>query len=216
MLGLGEIACKLNSLGVASVRGRGMNGATDQAVVKRVIDGDLDAFSVLVDRYQNRIYSVALNYVINRDDAVDVVQDTFVKAYMKLRTFDSASAFYTWLYRIAVNTAIDFLRKRRARPTDSLDDEKYTDAGYEPVSSDPAADPERVAVASEQGVALRKAIASLSQKLRSVIILHDVEGLSQEEVADVLRVPVGTVKSRVSRARAELRYSLGKQLGEAI
>ena len=215
MLGLGEIACKLNSLGVASVEGRGMDAVTDQAVVKRVIDGDLDAFSVLVDRYQGRINSVVFNYVLNREDAVDVVQDTFVKAYTKLRTFDSASAFYTWLYRIAVNTSIDFLRKRRARPTDSLDDDKYTDAGYEPVSRDPAIDPERVAIASEQGVALRRAIALLSEKLRTVVILHDVEGLSQEEVADVLKVPVGTVKSRVSRARAELRYSLAKQLGEA-
>lgn len=193
-----------------------MNGTKDQVVVERVIKGDVDAFSILVDRYQDRIYSAVLNYVSNPEDAVDVVQDTFVKAYSKLRTFDSASAFYTWLYRIAVNSSIDFLRKRKSRPADSLDDEKYSESGFEPVSKDPSTDPERVAVRAEQAGALRKAIASLSDKLRSVVVLHDVEGLSQEEVAEILGVPVGTVKSRVSRARAELRSILQKQMGEAI
>lgn len=195
---------------------RGIHSASDRDVVEQVLAGNVDAFSVLVKRYQDRIYSAALNYVSSPEDAVDIAQETFVKAYSKLRTFDSASAFYTWLYRIAINTAIDHLRKRKSRPADSLDDDKFTEIGFEPETKDPTSDPERVLARNEQARMLRQAISSLSEKLRSVVVLHDVEGLSQEEVAEILKVPVGTVKSRVSRARAELRYLLQKQLGEAL
>ena len=193
-----------------------MDGTTDQVIVERVIKGDLDAFSVLVDRYQDRIYSAVLNYVYNSEDAVDITQDSFLKAYSNIRSFNAGSAFYTWLYRIAVNSAIDFLRKRKSKMADSLDDQKYTEVGFEPASKDPSTDPVKVVYRGEQVRVMRKAIASLSEKLRSAIILHDVEGLSQEEVAEILRVPVGTVKSRVSRARTELRYLLQKQMGELL
>lgn len=206
----------LNKTGLLSGEERGMNGVADRIIVERVLKGDVDAFAVLVNKYQDRIYSAVLNYVSNPEDAVDVAQETFVKAYSKLRSFDSASAFYTWLYRIAINTAIDFLRRRKSKPADSLDDEKYTETGFEPVSTDLASDPVVALSRGEQMQALRAAIQSLSEKLRSVIVLHDVEGLSQEEVAEILGVPVGTVKSRVSRARAELRYILQKQLGEVL
>lgn len=193
-----------------------IDGAADRAIVERVVKGDVEAFGILVERYQDRIYSAVHNYVSNPDDAVDIAQDTFVKAYAKLRSFDSSSAFYTWLYRIAVNTAIDFLRRRKSRPADSLDDEKFTTAGFEPASRNPRSNPERVAILGEQRTALRASIGRLSNKLRAVLVLHDVEGLSQEEVARILRIPVGTVKSRVSRARAELRNLLGNELGDAI
>lgn len=195
---------------------RGMHSVTDQAVVDRVVKGDIDAFSVLVGKYQDRIYSAVYNYVSNSEDAVDITQDAFVKAYSKLRSFDSGSTFYTWLYRIAVNTAIDFLRKRKSRPVDSLDDEKFNEMGFEPVSHDAGADPVKVFSTNEQQRMLKQAISSLSEKLRSVIVLHDVEGLSQEEVADILKVPIGTVKSRVSRGRAELRNILRRQIGDVI
>lgn len=210
------MTCTLLKTELAQNMDRGINGTTDQAIVKRVVDGDVDAFSLLVEKYQDRIYSAVLNYVGNPEDAVDVSQDAFIKAYSKLKSYDSAAAFYTWLYRIAINTAIDFLRKRKARPSDSLDDDKYTEVGFEPVSKDSGTDPEKVAVRGEQAYVLRNAISLLSEKLRGVIVLHDVEGLSQEEVAEILAVPVGTVKSRVSRGRAELRYLLRKQLGEVL
>jgi RNA polymerase sigma-70 factor (ECF subfamily) len=190
------------------------NGDTDREIVAQVVKGDVEAFGILVERYQDRIYSAVHNYVSNPDDAVDITQDSLVKAYAKLRSFDASSAFYTWLYRIAINTAIDFLRRRKSRPVDSLDDEKFTEIGFEPPSKDPSVDPERVATAHEQAAALRTAIGKLSNKLRSVLVLHDVEGLSQEEVAEVLKVPIGTVKSRVSRARGELRELLQRQLGD--
>ena len=208
--------CVLQTTQLAHTKERGMHGVADQAIVEQVIGGDVDSFAVLVDRYQDRIYGTVLNYVSNPDDAVDITQESFVKAYSNLRSFNASSAFYTWIYRIAVNTAIDFLRRQRSRVADSLDDHKFVEVGFEPASKDPSADPEKVLARTEQRRALRKAIGSLSDKLRSVVVLHDVEGLSQEEVADILRVPVGTVKSRVSRARAELRYMLRKQLGEAL
>ncbi|MHB9038023.1 MAG: sigma-70 family RNA polymerase sigma factor [Armatimonadota bacterium] len=211
-----SLTCALSKPEMGFTIERKMNGITDQVVVERVLNGDMDAFSILVNKYQDRIYSAVLNYVLNRDDAVDVTQEAFVKAYSKLKTFNSGSAFYTWLYRIAVNASIDFLRKRKSRQADSLDDDKYTETGFEPVSHDVSTDPEKVVVRGEQVHMLRKAIGLLSDKLRSALILHDVEGLSQEEVAAILKVPVGTVKSRVSRARAELKYLLGKQMGEML
>ncbi len=192
------------------------DGTADNVIVERVVKGDVEAFGILVQRYQDRIYSAVHNYVSNPDDAVDIAQDAFVKAYAKLRSFDAGSAFYTWLYRIAVNTAIDFLRRRKSRPADSLDDERFTTVGFEPASRNPRTNPERVALLAEQRTALRASIGRLSDKLRAVLVLHDVEGLSQEEVADILKIPVGTVKSRVSRARAELRDLLSKQLGDAL
>lgn len=193
-----------------------MNSEADLAIIEKVRRGDIDAYGVLVERYQDRIFSVVFNYVPNREDAADIVQDSFVKAYTKLQTFDSESAFYTWLYRIAINAAIDYLRKKKSRNVDSLDDEKFTEVGFEPVSRDASTDPERVVLRSEQAAILRRALGALSDKLKAVAILHDVEGLSQEEVARVLGIPVGTVKSRVSRARAELRYLLRSQIGEMI
>ena len=193
-----------------------MSGQSDQAVVEQVIKGDLDAFSTLVARYQDRVYSAVLNYVSNPDDAVDITQEAFVKAYTNLKRFKAGSAFYTWLYRIAINASIDFLRKRKSRNVDSLDDDRYAESGFEPVSKDPSTDPEKVVTRSLQKNALRGAVGMLSEKLRAVVVLHDIEGLSQDEVAEILNIPVGTVKSRVSRARVELRSILQNQVGEIL
>lgn len=188
------------------------DGAADRDIVQRVIAGDVDAFGVLVERYQDRIFSAVRNYLSNPDDALDVTQEAMVKAYSKLGSFDANSAFYTWLYRIAVNTAIDSLRRKQSRPTDSLDDSHYSESGYEPRSKDPNTDPQKVVAAREQAEMLKSAISKLSDKLRSVLVLYDVEGMSQEEVAKILKIPVGTVKSRISRARGELREILRKQM----
>lgn len=188
------------------------DGAADRDIVARVIAGDIEAFGGLVEKYQDRVFSAVRNYLSNPDDALDVTQEAFVKAFTKLQSFDDNSAFYTWLYRIAINTAIDFLRRKKTRPADSLDDDKYAQSGFEPPSKDPKTDPEKVAQNREQAEMLKMAISTLSDKLKSVLVLHDVEGLSQEEVGEVLKIPVGTVKSRVSRARAELREILRKQM----
>lgn len=208
--------CTLPKVELDRMAQRSIAGADDLALVERVKRGDLSAFSQLVDKYQNRIYSAVLNYVYNADDAYDITQDAFVKAYTNINRFNSSSAFYTWLYRIAINTAIDAIRKRKSRPVESLEDDKYAQSGFEPVGTDIADDPERSLANAELARHLNEAISSLSHKLRSVIVLHDVEGLSQEEVAQIIGVPVGTVKSRVSRARAEIRRYLESNFGEQL
>jgi len=184
-----------------------MTGCSDEAIVERVKSGETDAFGLLVQKYQDRVYSTILNYVNSVEEATDLAQEAFVKAFFALKRFQGSSAFYTWLYRIAVNTAIDYLRKRPAVRIDSLEDDRLREAGFEPAAGR-SADPEHALALKEQKQLVRDAIAALSEKLRTALILHDVEGLSQEEVADILNCPVGTVKSRVSRARSELRVAL--------
>ncbi|MBI2842472.1 MAG: sigma-70 family RNA polymerase sigma factor [Armatimonadetes bacterium] len=186
-----------------------MTGCSDESIIERIRSGDIDAFGVLVGKYQDRIYNTILNYVNSVEEATDLAQETFVKAYSGLHRFNGTSAFYTWLYRIAINTAIDHLRKRPAVRIDSLDDDRLRDAGFEPAAS-LLDNPLHALALKEQRQALRQAIGLLSDKLRTALILHDVEGLSQEEVAEILKCPIGTVKSRVSRARGELRNILSK------
>lgn len=187
-----------------------VSGDSDGDIIERVLNGEIDAFSVLVERYQDRIYSAVANYVGSGEDAVDLVQDVFVKAYAGLKSFQGTAAFYTWLYRIAMNTAIDFLRRRPIMRPVSLDDENLRESGFEPVAKDPLSDPEKTVLNRTFKAAMMVGIARLSPKLKTALVLHDIERLSQEEVAKVLNCPVGTVKSRVSRARMELRSMLAK------
>lgn len=193
-------------------RHRNMDDLSDEATIERVRGGDPEAYSVLVRRYQDRLYSTVLSYVRSPEDAVDLTQEAFVKAYLNLQSYQGGAAFYTWLYRIAVNSAIDFIRRRSGKQIDSLDDEKYQEVGFEPAATDEHSSPSRMLARSETRRMLRNAIDALSEKLRTAIILHDVEGLSQEEVAEILRCPIGTVKSRVSRARQEVREALADYL----
>ena len=199
-----------------AARDRVMDSLSDEAIIERVRNGDPDVFGILVCRYQDRIYSAILGYVHSPEDAADLAQETFVKAYVNLRTYHGGAAFYTWLYRIAINSAIDLIRKRPNSRVDSLDDEKYQEVGFEPTATDPAVNPDKMLARTEAKTALRRAIDSLSEKLRTAIILHDLEGLSQEQVAEILRCPVGTVKSRVSRAREELREVLTGHLDDGV
>lgn len=188
-----------------------MTGCSDRTIVERIKSGDSEAFGLLVRKYQDRIYSTILNYVSNVEEATDLAQETFVKAYSGIGRFNGKSAFYTWLYRIAVNTAIDHLRKRPGVRVDSLEDDKFREIGFEPAAGQ-LSDPQHAITLNEDRKVLREAIASLSDKLRTALILHDIEGLSQEEIAEVINRPIGTVKSRVSRARNELRNMLTEYL----
>jgi RNA polymerase sigma-70 factor (ECF subfamily) len=182
---------------------------SDDALVARVRSGDRDAFALLVSRYQDRVYSIAHGFVRDPDDALDLVQDTFVKAFQALPRFRGGSSFYTWLYRIAVNNCKDFLRRRAVRPAVSLEDERLQDVGFEPVSADPHADPLGMAERKELCAAVRAAVAMLPEKLRIAVVLHDIEGIPQQEVAEILKCPLGTVKSHVFRGRNRLRKLLG-------
>jgi len=188
-----------------------MTDCSDESIVELVKNGDAEAFGLLVHKYQDRIYSTILNYVSSIEDASDLAQETFVKAYSAMHRFQGTSAFYTWLYRIAINTAIDHLRKRPGVRVDSLEDDRFQEVGFEPAAG-PSADPQHALATKEERKILKQAIGLLSEKLRTALILHDIEGLSQEEVAAVLDCPVGTVKSRVSRARCELRAILADYL----
>lgn len=194
-----------NAISKISMNGFRMDNLGDLDIIKNVLSGKIDEFALLVDKYQSRIYSAVLNYVYNQEDALDITQEAFLKAYSNLSKFNSSSSFYTWLYRIAINTAIDFIRKRKNKIIDSLDDAKFSEKGFEPISKDTSSDPEIALNNREDQRLLRKCISLLSEKLRTVLVLHDIEGLAQDEIAEILKIPVGTVKSRISRARSDLK-----------
>lgn len=171
------------------------------------MQGDPAAFEEIVRAYQDRIYTLCRHLLGDSHDAEDAAQDTFVKAYRNLDDFKPEASLYTWLYRIAVNTCIDYRRK-------PFFESLFKRSGEgEELTIDPAADspsPERLYESKEMGRALQKSLKRLSPKLRTVLILKEVEGLSYEEIAAVLEVSTGTVKSRISRAREEIRALMKK------
>jgi RNA polymerase sigma-70 factor, ECF subfamily len=174
----------------------------DPDLVKRFAEGSVSAFSELVHKYQDQIYNLCCYMLSDPDLAQDAAQDTFLKAYRRLKDFRGECAFYSWLYRIAVNTCLDERRKshqppEHAEPTPPLD---------EIPSQAPLAD--RLYQSKETAHAIRVALQKLPDGLRSAIVLKEMEGLSYEEIADALRISVGTVKSRISRAREEMKHLL--------
>jgi RNA polymerase sigma-70 factor (ECF subfamily) len=179
----------------------------DAPLIAATLAGDSAAFGRLVGLYQDRLYNSLLRVVGSADDAADVVQDAFVQAYVKLDTFRGSSAFYTWLYRIAFNLAIS--RARRERKTTSLDTLK-TAAGAEPVDGQPA--PEANLEQNEQVAMVHAALAQLSTEYRTILVLREIDGCRYEQIAEILGLPVGTVRSRLFRARLALRDELAPKL----
>ena len=168
--------------------------------------GDPLAFGALVQKYQDRIYTLCRYMLESQDDAEDAAQDTFVKAFQGLKGFTPACSFYTWLYRIAINTCLDHKRKFSLRSLlFSAGAEDHLDAFP---SHDPS--PETAYATQQSMLALQAALSRLSKKLRVVIVLKELEGFSYEEIAEVLDLSVGTVKSRLSRAREELKKIIDK------
>jgi RNA polymerase sigma-70 factor (ECF subfamily) len=181
----------------------------DSLLVREAKVGNAEAYGELVSRYQDKVFTVVYGQIGAREDALDLTQDVFIKAHGAIGRFREDAVFYTWLYRIAVNACIDYLRRRkRIQEPFSLDGEVLAECGYEPVDESPFVDPERVLENNELRSALRGAIDSLSEPLRVAVLMHDVEGLSQKEIADLLHCPLGTVKSRIQRGRMELRQKL--------
>jgi len=188
-------------------RAANVNG--DQALVERVRKGDAAAFNDLVNRYERKIYRIAWNITGNREDAEDVLQAAFLKAYSHIDGFQGNSKFYTWLVRIAVNEALMKLRKRKSDKTVSLDE--GIDTGEEVVTREIAVwegDPEQRYSHEELRAILDEAVASLRPTFRSVFVLRDIEELSTEETANILDLSVPAVKSRLLRARLQLREKL--------
>ena len=179
----------------------GVEGPTDEELVARYKAGEERAFDEIVERYERRVYSIALRMSGNTDDAADITQDVFISSLRALRKFRGDAKLSTWLHRVAVNAALDHVRRRKRRPmqaTDELPDRPSTDPG-------PEEEAERAARAAE----VHRALSDISDDHRAVIVLHDLQGLDYAGVADALGVPVGTIKSRIHRARVELAQRLG-------
>lgn len=173
----------------------------DQQLVKRVQNGDKRAFDLLVLKYQHRILGLVVRFVHDPHEAQDVTQEAFIKAYRALANFRGDSAFYTWLYRIAINTAKNHLVSRNRRPpssdVDSSDAEFYDgDHGLKDMAS-----PERLMLRDEIDETVQHSIKQLPENLRRALTLREFDGLSYEDIATVMQCPVGTVRSRIFRAR---------------
>ena len=187
------------------------NVADEMTLVHAAKGGDLEAFSQLVNRYDRNIFRIAQHITHNEEDAQDVVQDAFLKAYQNLEQFQENSKFYTWLVRIAVNEALMKLRKRRNDRTVSLDEDVETEEGSMPREvADWSPNPEQLYRQSELGDILKKTIQGLPPGFRTVFVLRDVEGLSTEETAEMLGLSIPAVKSRLLRARLQLRERLNR------
>lgn len=172
-------------------------------------EGEIAAFESLVEEYEKRIYNLAYRMLGNTEDARDAAQETFLKAYAALANFRGDSSFSTWLYRIAKNACLDVLRARGRVHTFSLDDPLHTEDGEidRQVEGDLPA-PEEVLLAREAESVINDALGQLNEHHRSVVVLRDIEGFSYEEIAEILDVRLGTVKSRLYRARVALHSQL--------
>lgn len=181
---------------------------TDKELVERVQNGDKAAFDLLVLKYQSRIVNLVSRFVRNPADAMDVTQEAFIKAYRALPNFRGDSAFYTWMYRIAVNTAKNFLAVQSRRPNEA--DQDISE--IEQIEGDNAlkeqATPEHMLLRDEIQSTVINAIENLPEDLRMAIMLREVEGLSYEEIAAVMECPIGTVRSRIFRAREAIDHQL--------
>lgn len=180
----------------------------DQALVERVQRGDKKAFDLLVLKYQQRILNVISRYIRDKDEVQDIAQEAFIKAYRALPRFRGDSAFFTWLYRIAINTAKNYIVAQARRPPlvdiDSTEAEQYDGAS----ALKEYATPERLAMKDEIQQVVFAAIEDLPDDLRMAITLRELEGLSYEEIAETMSCPIGTVRSRIFRAREAIDIKL--------
>ncbi len=179
--------------------------ADDHRLIAESLEGDTAAFGELVRRYQDRLYNTVYRLVDNADDALDVVQEAFLNAYQSLDSFKGDSLFFTWLYRIAVNTAISLKRKKRVMVRIAGQD---GEGAIDPFDPSEMSRPGHALEQAEQEQRIQQALARLSPEHRAVLVMKDMEGQKYEMMAEVLGVPIGTIRSRLHRARLELRELL--------
>ena len=187
------------------------HGPADDELVLQAQQGDIHAFDRLVERYHGKIYSLTYNMTSNREDAEDLTQEIFVKAFQALPRFKGKSSFYTWLYRIAVNKTINYRKKRnrkRAMSLDQFDNEIKLDDVYHDLTS--KGSPLRSLSLSELQKKLSEAMQNLSEKHRTVVVLHDMQGIPHEEIAKMVGASVGTIRSRLFYARRQLQAELAE------
>lgn len=181
----------------------------DFLIVQRVQAGDKKAYNLLVSKYQRRVARLLTRMVKNQEDIDDVVQDTFIKAYRAIGNFRGESAFYTWIYRIAINTAKNHLVTQNRRPTtlnESNDDDSETFEDNSALSNIDT--PESLMQTKQIGEAVNDAMAALPDDLREAIIMREIDGLSYEEIASAMDCPIGTVRSRIFRAREAISQKI--------
>jgi RNA polymerase sigma-70 factor (ECF subfamily) len=191
------------------ISGKNLVSHDDNRLIKACLEGDTTAFGELVRRYQDRLYNTVFRLVGNAEDAYDVVQDAFLNAFLSLGSFKGDSLFFTWLYRIAVNTAITLKRKQRV--VISLHAGPSGEDAHDPADPSEANEPGRGLEQAEQEKRIQTALNRLSPEHRAVLILKDMEGQKYEEMAEILQVPIGTIRSRLHRARTELREVLEQE-----
>ena len=187
-------------------------GETDQQLVEKVQAGDKRAFDLLVLKYQHKIFGLISRYVQDSYEVQDVAQEAFIKAYRALPNFRGDSAFYTWLYRIAINTAKNHLVSRGRRPPDKdveVEDAEYVDSGAALRDTE---NPENLLMGDELKTVVDNAIRDLPDDLRSAVTLREFDGLSYEDIAVIMDCPVGTVRSRIFRARDAIDKQVQAQM----
>ncbi len=192
---------------------------TDLALTRRLQAGDMSAFGELVQRYQDRVYNTVWRICGQAEDARDLTQDAFIKAYQSIGSFRGQATFYTWLFRIAVNLTLSSMRSARRRGTVSLDAPLQAESGNHQASSLAARmqdrslkDPSTRACQTESHAQVVRALNKLDEEFRAVVVLRDMEGFDYRQIADILGIAPGTVKSRLHRARSALRDMLEPML----
>jgi RNA polymerase sigma-70 factor (ECF subfamily) len=191
--------------------------ADDLTLVKRVQAGDQRAFRTLVERYQRKVYAIAYGMLKDREDAMDVAQEAFVKVYKYLDHFKGDSSFYTWLYRIAVNICIDVIRKKGGTRGEDVEfDEQIAhdtaQAQIGALGSRLGTNPQKSALRRELAEKIQEALEQIPEKHRAILLLREVEGMSYEDLSRVLEIPKGTVMSRLFHARAKVQKILSEYL----
>ena len=185
----------------------------DQLLVERAQNGDTSAFDVLVMKYSGKLYGLIYHMTSNREDSNDLLQDVFARAYRSLKRFRGQSAFYTWIYTIATNLTLNFLKKRNRRQTYSLDDiDQGIERDQEFIEATSGSDPFREAGLNELQQKLNEAMMKLSEDHRAVVTMFDIQGLPHAEIAKIVKVSEGTVRSRLFYAHRQLQSLLSDYL----
>lgn len=188
----------------------------DFALVLRVQAGDKQAFGLLVSKYHRRVGRLLVRLLKNQDDIEEVVQESFIKAYRAIANFRGESAFYTWIYRIAINTAKNHLIQQGRRPNTLNGVGEQEDETFEPLHTLSSMDtPESLVQSKQIAEAVNEAIEALPDDLRAAILMREIDGLSYEEIADAMSCPIGTVRSRIFRAREAVATRIGPLLSES-
>lgn len=187
---------------------------SEPALIRECLAGRIDAFGELIRPYQDRLFNALTRFLGNRDDAAELMQESLLRAYKGLASYQSNASFYTWLFRVAMNTALS--ARRRARPKVASTQHLAATTGFDPADDTPQNNPAQGLEAADRRRLVESALAEVAEPHRAVLILKDIEGLRYEQIAEILDIPLGTVRSRLHRARHELRARLEPMLAEGL